>query len=179
MNESTSESKTDSKVYEISYILVPSLPQEKVGEETAALLVILEKNSAVVMADEAPSLISLAYEMDKSTGGGVHERFTQGYFGWVKFFCSPAAIEIVRKSFEQSPHILRALAISTVREKTYLGKRAKSDNKLEEKQVKSLDGVVANHVADPAPVATTSSVHLTPAEIVEVDKSIDEIAKGV
>jgi hypothetical protein len=61
MNESTSESKKDSKVYEISYILVPSLPAEKVGEQTAALTAILAEHSAVVIDEEAPSLISLAY----------------------------------------------------------------------------------------------------------------------
>jgi ribosomal protein S6 len=167
MNESTSESTKDSKVYEISYILVPSLPQEKIGEQTAALTAILVQHSAVVIDEESPSLISLAYEMDKGSGGGVHQRFDQGYFGWVKFYCSPSVIEEIRKAFDQNPHILRTLAVSTIREKTYLGKRAKSENKtenkIEEKTVKAISDSVAP---------------MSPAEIAAVDKSIDEIVKG-
>jgi ribosomal protein S6 len=153
MNESTSESKKDSKVYEISYILVPSLPQEKIGEQTAALTAILAQYSAVVIDEEAPSLISLAYEMEKKD---------QGYFGWVKFYCSPSVIEEIRKAFDQNPHILRTLAVSTVREKTYLGKRAKSDNKTENKIENKAEEKTAKAIPDFA----------------AVDKSIDEMVKG-
>jgi ribosomal protein S6 len=171
MNESTSESKKDSKVYEISYILVPSLPQEKIGEQTAAFTAILAQHSAVVIDEESPSFIPLAYEMDKSSGGGAHQRFDQGYFGWVKFYCSPSVIEEVRKAFDQNPHILRTLAVSTVREKTYLGKRAKSENKTENKPENKTEENTAKAISD-------SAAPMSPAEIVAVDKSIDEMVKG-
>ena len=95
MNESISSSK----VYEISYLLVPSLPEEKVNAEVGVLSSVLQKHSAEILADEAPSLISLAYEMDRNTGGGLHQRFDRGYFGWFKFSCPPSAIEEIRKSF--------------------------------------------------------------------------------
>ena len=175
MNESTSLSK----VYEISYLLVPSLPEERVVEQTAALYTAFQKYSATVIAEEAPSLISLAYEMDKSSGGGSHQRFDKGYFGWVKFTCSPSVVEDVRKSFEQNPYILRALAISTVKEKTYLGKRikseTKSDNKAEEKQVKAVGDEA---IVESEPAAIVAAVSMTPAEIAAVDKQLDEIVKG-
>jgi ribosomal protein S6 len=162
MNESTSESKTDSKVYEIGYILVPSLPAEKVGEQVSVFAAILANNSAVVIAEEAPSLISLAYEMDKRD---------QGYFGWIKFFCSPSVIEVVRKAFDQNPHILRTLAILTVREKTYLGKRARSEKPAQ--AVSSDETKLATNPSVAVPAAP-----MTTAEIAAVDKSIDEIVKG-
>ena len=133
MNESTS----DSKVYEIGYLLVPSIPQEKVAEQTSGFAALLAKNSAEVIDEESPSLISLAYEMDKSTGGGAHQRFDQGYFGWIKFSCSPSAIEEIKKSFDQNQTVLRILAVATVKEKTYLGKRAKSENRAEDKPLKT------------------------------------------
>jgi ribosomal protein S6 len=166
MNESTSLSKTDSKVYEIGYILVPSLPAEKVGEQVSAFAAILANNSAVVIAEEAPSFISLAYEMDKRD---------HGYFGWIKFFCSPSAIEAVRKAFEQNPHTLRTLAISTVREKTYLGKRAK------EKPTQAVSSDETKSELEPVAVVPTVAITIAPmttAEIAAVDKSIDEMVKG-
>jgi len=174
MKETTSESK----VYEISYLLVPSLPEEKVGEQTAAFSAILAKNSASVIDEEAPVLISLAYEMDKSTGGGSHQRFDKGYFGWIKFSCSPSIIEDIRKAFELNPSTLRALSVATLKEKTYLGKRAKSEakpeNKGEEKQAKPVSddaGVVSGSAA-------SAAAPMTPTDIAAVDKSIDEIVKG-
>jgi ribosomal protein S6 len=179
MNESTSESKKDSKVYEISYILVPSLPQEKIGEQTTAFTAILAQHSAVVIDEEAPSLISLAYEMDKSSGGGAHQRFDRGYFGWVKFYCSPSVIEEIRKSFDQNQHILRSLAVSTVREKTYLGKRAKAENKTEnrteEKTAKEISDKV-NHESEST--AVSAAPPMSPAEIAAVDQKLDEMVKG-
>jgi len=174
MNESKSESKIDSKVYEIGYLLVPSLPAEKVGEQVSAFTAILEKHSAVVIAEEAPTLISLAYEMDKRD---------HGYFGWIKFYCSPSVIEEIRKSFDQNPNTLRTLAISTVREKTYLGKRAKSENKSENKAEEKTTkeppvDVVAGSTEEQARAVHTTSAPMTAAEITAVDKSIDEMVKG-
>ena len=180
MNESTSESKTDSKVYEISYLLVPSIPTEKVVGEVSAIAAILEKYSAVIIAEEAPSLTSLAYEMDKSSGGGTHKRFTEGYFGWIKFYCSPSVTEEIRKSFDQNPNILRTLLISTLREKTYLGKRAKSDIKAEEKPIKAPGDEDAAPMSESTAVSTeVPAASLSTAEIAEVDKKLDEMVKGV
>jgi ribosomal protein S6 len=171
MNESKSESKIDSKVYEIGYLLVPSLPAEKVGEQVSVFADILEKHSAVVIAEEAPTLISLAYEMDKRD---------HGYFGWIKFYCSPSVIEDIRKSFDQNPNTLRTLAIATVKEKTYLGKRAKSENKAEEKTIKEppVDAVAGSTEEQAKAIHNTTSAPMTTAEIAAVDKSIDEMVKG-
>jgi len=178
MLENKMKESSESKVYEISYLLVPSLPEEKVSEQAAAFSAILAKNSASVIDEEAPSLMSLAYEMDKSTGGGSHQRFDKGYFGWIKFSCPTSAIEDVRKSFEQSPNSLRVLAVATLKGKTYLGKRVRSEVKAEtrgdEKQAAA--GARPDAVAVEPGIAAT--LPMTPAEIAAVDKSIDEIVKG-
>jgi len=174
LRNTMNESKSESKVYEIGYLLVPSIPAEKVGEQASAFYSILEKNSAVILADESPSLISLAYEMDKSTGGGSHQRFDEGYFGWVKFSCSPSVVEEIRKAIDQNPNILRTLAISTVSEKTYLGKRAKSENRAEDRSaIAAPDAANAPHEA-----ASAVKAPLSAAEITAVDKQLDEIVKG-
>ena len=163
-------------IYEIGYILVPSLPQEKVSEQASLFTEILAKNAASVIDEETPSSISLAYEMDKSSGGGTHQRFDQGYFGWVKFSCPSSAIETIRKSFDQNPFALRTLAISVPRERTYLGKRSKSEAKPEDKPAKAPLGEAGAVLAETAAVPTAP---MTPTEIAAVDKSIDEIVKGV
>jgi ribosomal protein S6 len=173
MLEKHMKESNDSKVYEISYVLVSSLPAEKVAAEASSLAAILSKNAAEVISDEAPSLIPLAYEMDKSSGGGVHQRFTEGYFGWIKFSAVPEAIEGIKKAFDQNPHMLRTLAVSTIRENTYLGKRAKPEGRMEERPIRTA-------VADAAPVASEAAPApvMTADDIAKVDKSIDEMVKG-
>jgi hypothetical protein len=71
---------------------------------------------------------------------------------------------------------LRTLAISTVREKTYLGKRAKSDNKAEEKPAQTVSFDEAKSSVEP--IVAVPAAPMTAAEITAVDKSIDEMVKG-
>jgi len=162
----------DSKVYEISYLLVPSLPAEKVGAEVSALMGVLAANSAEVIDQEAPSLTPLSYEMRKSLTGGKSQRFTDAYFGWIKFTCVPASIEAVKKAFDVNPNMLRNLVISTIREKTYLGKRTKAEGRMEDRTPRV---AVAQPVAVPGEAVAAV---MSDAQIAQVDKSIDDMVKG-
>ncbi|MDE2188591.1 MAG: 30S ribosomal protein S6 [Patescibacteria group bacterium] len=177
MNESTSsESLGDSNVYEISYILVSSIPQEKVAAEVKVLGDILTKNSAVIIADEAPELIHLSYEMKKSTGSGSYDHYSTGYFGWIKFSASAESVQNIERFFKAVPSVLRMLLISTVREKTYLGKRSKLEIKPESKTDNKFG---ANEVSEATKSDQNSAVpNMTLADMAEVDKSIDQMVKG-
>lgn len=171
MNES---SKDTTKVYEVGYLLVPTLPSEKVSDAATEISGILSASGAVTIDEEAPSLTPLAYEMQKASGSGHHERFNEGYFGWIKFECPIASIEGLRKAIESKPEILRALVISTIREKTYLGKRSKS-----EAARSAIRPVSAEpEAAKTAPVAAEAAP-MTEAQIAKVDESIDQMVKGV
>src|SRR3982751_3608190 len=94
------------KVYEIGYLLVSSIPREKVADAAASLKNVLSKKNAEIIAEEAPELIPLAYTMIKKIGTANH-RFDQAFFGWVKFELSTAAIEEVKKTFDINPDVLR------------------------------------------------------------------------
>jgi ribosomal protein S6 len=163
----------ESKVYEIGYLLIPSIPQEKIADEVSRLSGILAAQSAETVSDEAPALIPLAYEMRKSSGSGTHKRYTEGYFGWMKFSAAPSAAEAVRKAFEDAPNMLRVLMISTVREKTYLGKRAKPEARA---SARAEEGQAARP-AEAAPSAPAAPA-MTQADIAAVDKKLDEMVKG-
>ncbi len=156
------ELKEDQKqVYEIGYLLVSSIPEEKVASEIVSLKDILSKKNAEIIAEEAPELRTLAYTMIKKIGTSNH-KFDQGYFGWFKFELAKKEIESVKKSFEANPSVLRVLVISTIRENTYLGKKAPVASIIsKEEEVVSPEGV------ESAPVASVE----------EIDKSIDEMVK--
>ena len=111
-------------VYEIGYLIASSVPEEKVSGEAEAVKGIITKAGASVIAEEIPHLENLAYTMRKKTVSGSHEKYDSAYFGWIKFEVGSNVIESIKKLVEVYPSVLRMLMISTVKENTYLGKRA-------------------------------------------------------
>lgn len=153
-----------SQVYEIGYLLVSSIPEEKVANEVDSLKEILSKKGAEFISEEAPELRTLAYTMIKKIGPSNH-RFDKGYFGWFKFELSAKEIEGIKKTFEANVNMLRMLVISTIKENTYLGK--KSPVPMPEVPVEAPVDSVESGLD---PVATSAVVD-------DMDKSIDAMVK--
>lgn len=153
-----------SQVYEIRYLLVSSIPEEKVAHEVDSLKEILSKKGAEFISEEAPELRTLAYTMVKKIGPSNH-RFDKGYFGWFKFELSAKEIEGIKKTFEANVNMLRMLVISTIKENTYLGK--KSPVPMPEVPVEAPVDSVESGLD---PVATSAVVD-------DMDKSIDAMVK--
>lgn len=153
------------QVYEIGYLLVPSVPEEKVSAEVENLKAILSKKGAEFIGQEAPELITLAYTMVKKIGPSNH-RFDKGYFGWFKFELSSKEIESIKKSFEENPNMLRMLLINTIKENTYLGKKSLVPNPTSSVEV----------TADSA-VELGADAAVPTASMEEMDKSIDAMVK--
>ncbi len=152
------------QVYEIGYLLVPSIPEEKVNSEASSLKEILIKKGAEFIGEEAPELRTLAYTMIKKMGT-VNHRFDKGYFGWFKFELSKTEIDSIKKFFEENTNMLRTLIIKTIRENTYLGKKAPIAAILsKDEEVIPAD----SNIVDPL---------ITPVSVEEIDKSIDDMVK--
>jgi ribosomal protein S6 len=151
-------------VYEIGYLFATSIPEEKVPLEADTLKKILTDAGATIITDEAPEATPLAYEMRKKTVSGSYNTYDSAYFGWVKFELDSGKIEAVKKSVELMPTVLRMLLTTTVRENTYLGKRASAA------AAKAISGT---------PEDKKNAVAAAPASIEEMDKSIDEMVKEV
>ncbi len=119
----TRSKKTDEpKVYEIGYLLVSSIPEEKVSAKVDELKAILSAKKVEMIAEEAPVLETLSYTMIKKVGP-KNTRFTQAYFGWVKFATEPESIVKIKEAIDADTEVLRSLIITAPREATYLGKR--------------------------------------------------------
>src|SRR6185369_9681644 len=79
-------------VYEVSYLLLPSLAIEQVPAKAASVQDMLTSVGGMVLAHEEPTLIDLAYPMTKVIQTSRH-KVTAGYFGWVKFEITKDGIE--------------------------------------------------------------------------------------
>ncbi len=160
-------------VYEVSYLLA-GVPEDAVAAEADGIKKIVTDNGGELIADEAPKLEKLAYTMRRKLVSGSYQKYDEAHFGWVKFEISSGKIEAVKKAIELLPNVLRMLVITTVRESTYLGKRAPA--------------VAAAFVRKPFGTSEAEAVPAAkkevvkpaePATVEEMDKSIDEMVKEV
>jgi ribosomal protein S6 len=148
-------------VYEVSYLLLPSLAVEQVPGKASSLKEVVTSLGGTVISDENPVLIDLAYPMVKVVGTDRHKA-NQGYFGWVKFEMTTGDVEKVKKALDADVNTLRYLIIKTVRENTLL--EGKMRLQKEEKFVREDDEL------EEVPVEALKEV--APEEL---DKNIDEI----
>jgi len=152
----------EASIYEIGYLIVSSIPEEKISDEAEAIKKVITDAGATILTDEAPVHQQLAYEMRRKTVSGGYDTYDAAYFGWVKFEVGSDVVESIKKTLEIHPSILRMLLMTTVRDTTYLGKRAAA-------ALAKADLIPSEKLDDKKDAA--------PATVEEMDKSIDNMVK--
>ena len=165
----------NNRVYEFSYLLTSSIPEDKVTEKVGKLKGEIEKNGGEILAEEQAEFIPLAYEMSR-TIENKKVRFTHAYFGWVKFEGEPEILAILKEIFDRDEEIIRHLTIKTVRENTMAPKKL-TQVKATDKRKMNPDTITAN---SPLPAGSEESViteEVLPevSTTEEVDQKIDEM----
>jgi ribosomal protein S6 len=117
------ESKARTSVYEIGYLMVPSIAEENLGAEVTAFKDALTAKGVTFISDEYPRMMELAYEMSRSIMN-KKQKFSYGYFGWVKFEANTEAAVVIKEMMDKNETFIRYLMIKTVRENTMSQKRA-------------------------------------------------------
>lgn len=110
------------RIYEVGYLLLPTIPETDVPREVTALKDILDQGKAAIIAEEFPKTRPLAYLMRKHIGG-AYQTYTHAYFGWVKFEAIGEAVNKIEAELKKNSALLRFLLFKTVREYTMSGNR--------------------------------------------------------
>lgn len=126
--EKMSTEEAGTRIYEIGYLIVPTVPEAELPREVTALKDVLGKEQAVLISEEFPKLRQLAYPMQKRDGEG-YRRYINGYFGWLKFETSPGGAFRIEQDIRGLPSLLRYLLIKTVREHTLTASRLRADRR--------------------------------------------------
>ncbi len=113
---------SDSRVYEVGYLLVPSIPELDVPGVFGNLKDVISSLGGMAIADEMPKLIPLAYTMSKVVTN-VRSKFNTAYFGWVKFTMDADKVLELKKKLDLDPNFIRFLILKTVKENTIAAKR--------------------------------------------------------
>lgn len=119
---SMEDTGTEPRVYEVGYLLVPTIPGEEVPMLYGNIKELVTSMGGDMITDEMPRMIPLAYTMSKIVKN-VKSKFDNAYFGWVKFTMSPDAILKLKTKLDLDTNIIRFLITKTVKENTIAAKR--------------------------------------------------------
>ena len=131
-NDFDDSSGSEPRVYELGYLLFPSIVEEKVPEQASLIKSIIEKNQSTIISDEIPRHMTLAYTMYQ-TKDGKKEKFDTAYFGSIKFETEPLQILLIKEELDTNKNILRYIIFKTVRENTRSEVRIPIQPKIEKK----------------------------------------------
>lgn len=112
---STTEDHKELEVYELAYLVLPSIPEDKLPQVVSNLEKIIEKDGGRKIDAETPFKHDLAYEMSKTVGASRYV-VKEAYIGWIKFEVEPKEIESIRKHIEKVLEVLRFLLVKTDKE---------------------------------------------------------------
>jgi len=112
----------DGRVYELGYLLVPTISGENVPVNYSNLKDLVVSLGGEIISDEMPKMIPLAYVMLKVVQN-VRNKFDTAYFGWVKFEMIPGKVLELKKKLDIDLNFIRFLILKTVRENTIAAKR--------------------------------------------------------
>lgn len=149
------------KVYEVGFIIVPTISHDHVSKEIDGIHNVITKNGGDIISEEVPKTIRLAYEMSK-TLGNKKLRYDTGHFGWVKFYGTEEGVIEVKKYFDTQDNILRSLIIKTVAENTLYGHKIMPEKA--NKPERAEDNRVAENTEEKGEINQE-----------ELDKSIDKL----
>ena len=112
----------NSRVYELGYLLVPTITEENVPVVFGNLKELVSSLGGVAISDEMPKMIPLAYAMVKVVSN-VRNKFNTGYFGWIKFTMDSDKVLELKKKLDLDSNFIRFLILKTVKENTIAAKR--------------------------------------------------------
>jgi len=159
--ENSAVQKEDSgqKVYEVGYLLVPTIAGEDVPKAYGDIKELVTGTfHGHIISDEMPKMLNLAYTMVKVIAN-VRHKFNTAYFGWIKFSMEPEDVLKLKKSLDQDKSIIRFLLLKTVKENTIATKRFMPREAKKPFVVKKSEG----------------DKILTPVEKEKIDKEIDAL----
>jgi len=143
--ENSKENKGENQVYELGYLLLSSIPEEKVLDVVASIKKAITLGGGEELDGETPFKQPLAYQMSKTIGASRYVA-NEAYLGWIKFEVEPSGVPDIKTSLEKIDEILRLLIIKAPRETTFTF--AKSRALLEEDEKESTEPVADTPVEE-------------------------------
>lgn len=122
MSENNNMLDINQKIYELGYLLAPTIKEEDVGVVYGNLKELVLSFGGEIIADEMPKMTNLAYSIQKVISN-MRNKFNTAYFGWTKFVMGSEKVSELKKHLDLDPNFIRFLILKTVKENTIAAKR--------------------------------------------------------
>lgn len=116
----------ETRTYEFSYLIKPVVAETEIESVIAGLTKDIEDAQGALVAEGKPEFIDLAYTIEKVVAS-KKQKYSQGYFGWIKFTAEPTAMEVLKKVFDANTTIVRYMLIKTSAENLVTFKKPKNE----------------------------------------------------
>lgn len=113
------------QVYEIGYLILPSIAEDKLGAVIDKIKAVFEKAGGQPLDGEAPVKIDLSYTMSKTVGASRYV-VTEAYLGWMKFEMDPSKALEAKMALDKVDELLRFLLIKAPRESAFTFAKAQA-----------------------------------------------------
>lgn len=116
----------ETRTYEFSYLITSATPESEIESVVAGLVKEIEAAEGTIVAEGKPEFIDLAYTIEKVVAS-KKQKWSQAYFGWVKFNAEPAVMAVLKKVFDANKEIVRYMFIKTSAENLVIFKKPKNE----------------------------------------------------
>lgn len=177
-NTETTAEDMVTREYECGYLLLPTIPDEKMSGEVERIKRTLTDHGAELANEQAPTRMPLAYTMTLSREG-ERDHYTEGAFGWITFEASSDQVNAMKEELRGNDAILRYMIIRADKDQEPVsdeGEVEEGEENAEESEAETGADVEAAS-ADPAAVEQeqTEKTEAASASEKEIDKSIDNL----
>ncbi len=149
------EDHKEVQVYELGYLILPSIPEENLSDVVTRLKQVFVKAGGVEVVSEDPFKMDLAYEMSKVVGARKYV-VRDAYIGWMKFEVEPGMVPGIQESVKAFEEVLRFLLIKAPRESAFTFEKARKA--LEEAQMPAEEPVAEAEAEAPIEPAADAVV---------------------
>jgi ribosomal protein S6 len=159
--DTTAEDAAATRIYEVGYHILSTVAEENVEKVVAEIRAVIESAGGSFIAEGAPVLTKLAYDMDSREGDRWSAQ-DRGYFGWIKFEAVVGVAATLEEMMKAHKSILRHIIFRTVREETRA--RLKAPTLREVKRTDTIKTTARRPEEESAPVSEE-----------ELDKALSDI----
>jgi ribosomal protein S6 len=183
MSDKENTTSEGTKLYELGFNLVPTITEDNLDTEYAAVKTTLEKAGATLATESKPAMINLAYTMVR-TVESKKQKYDKAYFGWVKFNAEVETVEKVKAELDLNESVLRFMITKATAEGDVSSEEVArmTDRSEEEEPEKRGDRRPREVVKEKKEVKEVKDVkeevkveEKPKTDIKEVDKAIDEL----
>jgi ribosomal protein S6 len=160
----TEDRQEELTVYELAYLVLPSIPEDGLPQVVAKLKEIIKNGGGSEIASEEPFMHPLAYAMTRVIGASKYV-VEEAYIGWIKFETTSDEIEKIKSETEKISELLRFLIVKVPRESNFTFAAAREAARLKALPPEAEEEVVAEVAEEPVADAPVASLPTKEAEV--------------